>query len=56
VKPTYTLSGDMFIRLTKGEDLIRQFERLMNREATSGKGPFSTRATVSDKPCRSLDE
>ena len=55
VKPTYTLSGDMFVRLTKGKDLIRQFEKLMNRETKPTKGPFSTEAQVSEKPCRSLD-
>jgi hypothetical protein len=55
MKPTYTLSGDMFIRLTKGKDLIRQFEKLMNRETKPTKGPFSTEAQVSEKPCRSLD-
>lgn len=56
VKPTYTLSGDMDIRLTKGKELIKMFEKLMNQQTRPAKGPFSVEAQVSDKPCRSLDE
>jgi hypothetical protein len=55
VKPTYTLSGDMLIRLVKGKEKISKLEELMGRETKPKKGPFSAEAQVSDKPCRTLD-
>jgi hypothetical protein len=56
VKATYTLSGDMDVRLTKGKEKISMLEKLMGQEARPGKGPFSVEAQVSDKPCKKLDE
>lgn len=54
-KASYTLSGDVDIRLTKGKELIRMFEELSGRKV-GGKGPFEVAVQVSDKPCRSLEE
>ena len=51
---TYTLSGEMDIRVTKGEDIVRKMAQLMNQDV-GGKRNFSVEPTVSDKPCRSLD-
>lgn len=55
-KATYTLSGDTDIRLTKGKDQIKMFEKLMKQETKPAKGSFNEEALVSDKPCKSLDE
>lgn len=56
VKATYTLSGDTDIRLTKGKELIRMLEKLMNQETKPGKSSFNVEAQVSEKPCRSLEK
>jgi hypothetical protein len=53
-KATYTLSGEMDIRLTKGEEMVRMMARLMNQKV-GGKRQFRVEPEVSEKPCRSLD-
>ena len=53
-KATYTLSGEMDIRLTKGEAMVKMMAKLMNQKV-GGKQRFSVEPEVSDTPCRSLD-
>lgn len=53
-KPTYTLAGEMDIKLTKGEDLVRKMAELTGQKV-GGRQRFSVEAEVSDKPCRSLE-
>jgi hypothetical protein len=53
-KATYTLSGEMDIKLTKGEEMVRKMAELMGQKV-GGKQRFSVEAEVSDKPCRSLE-
>jgi hypothetical protein len=53
-KATYILSGEMDIRLTKGEEMVRMMARLMNQKV-GGKRQFRVEPEVSEKPCRSLD-
>jgi hypothetical protein len=55
VKATYTLSGDMDVRLSKGKERIRMLEQLMQQETKPSKSSFNVEARVSDKPCRSLE-
>jgi hypothetical protein len=55
-KATYTLSGDTDIRLTQGKELISMFEKLMKQETKPGKSSFNVEPSVSDKPCKSLEE
>ena len=52
---SYTLSGDMDVRITKGKELIAMMEKLMNQKTKPAKGSFSVTPQVSDKPCKSLD-
>jgi hypothetical protein len=52
-KATYTLSGEMDIKLIKGEEMVKQMAKLMGQKI-GGKRNFSVEAEVSDKPCRSL--
>lgn len=54
-KATYTLSGEMDIKLTKGDEMVRQMARLMGQKV-GGKQRFSLEPEVSEKPCKSLDE
>lgn len=53
-KATYTLSGEIDIKLTKGEEMVRKMAELTGQKV-GGKHDFSVEAAVSDKPCRSLD-
>lgn len=53
-KPTYTLSGEMDIKVTKGQDMVEMMSKLMGQKA-GGKRKFTVEPLVSDKPCRSLD-
>ncbi len=52
---SYTLSGDMDVRITKGKELIAMMEKLMNQKTKLTHGSFSVTPQVSDKPCKSLD-
>jgi len=52
---TYTFSGDYYMRLIKGKELISAFEQLSGMKTKPVKGPFSADALVSEKPCRYLD-
>lgn len=56
VKATYTLAGDMEIKLTKGKEKISKLEQLMGQKTKPTKGSFKVQPDVSDKPCKSLDE
>jgi hypothetical protein len=51
---SYTLSGDMDVRIIKGKDLIAMMEKLMGQKTKPRQGPFSVTPTVSEKPCQSL--
>ena len=53
-KATYMLSGEIDIKLTKGEEMVRKMAELTG-QTVGGKHDFSVEAAVSDKPCRSLD-
>ena len=53
-KATYTLAGEMDIRLIKGDEMVKMMAKLMNQKV-GGKQRFSVEPEVSDKPCRSLD-
>lgn len=53
-KATYTLAGEMDIRLTKGDEMVKLMAKLMNQKV-GGKQRFSVEPEVSDKPCKSLD-
>ena len=53
-KATYTLSGEMDIKLIKGDEMVKQMAKLMGQKI-GGKQNFSVEAAVSDKPCRSLE-
>jgi hypothetical protein len=53
-KATYTLSGEIDIKLTKGEDIVKKMAELTGQKV-GGKRRFSVEAEVSDKPCKSLD-
>jgi hypothetical protein len=53
-KATYTLSGEMDIKLIKGEEVVKKMAQLMGQKV-GGKQNFSVEADVSDKPCRSLE-
>ena len=53
-KATYTLSGEMDVKLIKGDEMVKQMAKLMGRKV-GGKQNFSVEAEVSDKPCRSLE-
>jgi hypothetical protein len=53
-KATYTLSGEIDIKLTKGEDIVKKMAQLTGQKV-GGKRDFSVEADVSDKPCKSLD-
>jgi hypothetical protein len=53
-KATYTLSGKIDIKLTKGEDIVKKMAQLTGQKV-GGKRDFSVEADVSDKPCKSLD-
>ena len=53
-KATYTLSGEMDIKLTKGEEMVKMMAKLMNQKV-GGKQRFSVEPEVSDTPCKSLD-
>jgi hypothetical protein len=52
-KATYTLSGEIDIKLIKGEEIVKKMAELMGRKP-GGKQNFSVEAEVSDKPCKSL--
>ena len=54
-KATYTLSGDMDVKLTKGDEMVKMMSKLMNKKPGGG-GRFTQEADVSDKPCKSLEE
>jgi hypothetical protein len=53
-KATYMLAGEMDIKLTKGEEIVKQMAKLMGQKV-GGKQRFSVEPEVSDKPCKSLD-
>jgi hypothetical protein len=53
-KAGYTLSGDMDIKLTKGDEMVKMMAKLMKKQP-GGKSNFSVEPEVSEKPCRSLD-
>ncbi len=53
-KATYTLSGEIDIKLTKGEKIVNPMAKLMGQKV-GGKRDFSVEPEVSDKPCKSLD-
>jgi hypothetical protein len=53
-KPTYTLAGEIDIKLTKGEEIVRKMAELTGQKV-GGKRDFSVEPEVSDKPCKSLD-
>ena len=54
-KASYTLAGEIDIRLTEGEKLVRDMAKLMNQKI-GGRTRFSVTPDVSDKPCKSLDD
>jgi hypothetical protein len=54
-KATYTLSGNMDVRLIKGDEMVKMMAKLMNKKP-GGKGEFTVQPQVSDKPCKSLDD
>jgi hypothetical protein len=53
-KATYTLSGKMDVKLTKGDEMVKMMAKLMKQQP-GGKGTFSVEPEVSEKPCRSLE-
>jgi len=53
-KATYTLSGEMDIKLIKGDEMVKQMAKLMGQKV-GGKQNFSVEAQVSEKPCRDLE-
>jgi hypothetical protein len=53
-KATYTLAGEMDIKLIKGEEMVKMMAKLMNKKV-GGKQNFSVEPEVSDKPCKSLE-
>ena len=53
-KATYTLSGEMDIKLIKGDEIVKQMAKLMGQKV-GGKQNFSVEAQVSEQPCRSLE-
>jgi hypothetical protein len=53
-KATYTLAGEMDIKLTKGEEMVKMMAKLMHKKV-GGNQKFSVEPEVSDKPCKSLD-
>ncbi|HYC31578.1 MAG TPA: hypothetical protein VEB59_04770 [Gemmatimonadales bacterium] len=53
-KATYTLAGEMDIKLTKGEEMVKLMAKLMNQKV-GGKRSFRVEPEVSDKPCKALD-
>lgn len=53
-KPTYTLVGEMNIKLIRGDEMVRKMAELTGQKV-GGKQQFSVEAEVSDKPCRALD-
>jgi len=53
-KATYTLAGEMDIKLTKGDEMVKMMAKLMNQKV-GGRRRFSLEPEVSDKPCKSLD-
>jgi hypothetical protein len=52
---TYTMSGDMLVKLVKGKEKIVRLEQLMGQKTKPARGPFEVSVDVSEKPCRSLD-
>jgi len=50
---TYTLAGEMDIKVIKGEEVVKMMAKLMNQKV-GGKRRFSVEPEVSDKPCKSL--
>jgi len=50
-KATYMLSGEMDIKLIKGDEMVKQMAKLMGQKI-GGKQNFSVEAEVSEKPCR----
>ena len=53
-KPTYTLAGEMDIKLTKGEEMVKMMAKLMNQKV-GGRRAFRVEPEVSDKPCKALE-
>ena len=53
-KATYTLAGEMDIKVIKGEKMVKMMAKLMNQKV-GGKRQFSVEPEVSDTPCKSLD-
>jgi hypothetical protein len=53
-KASYTLSGEMDIKLTKGDEMVKMMAKLMKKQP-GGKSNFSVEPEVSEKPCRSLE-
>lgn len=53
-KATYTLAGEMDIKVIKGEEMVKMMAKLMNQKV-GGKRRFSVEPAVSDKPCKSLE-
>jgi hypothetical protein len=53
-KATYTLAGEMNIKLIKGEEFVKQMAKLTGQKV-GGKQRFSVEPEVSDKPCKSLE-
>ena len=53
-KPTYTLAGEMDIKLTKGEEMVKMMAKLMNQKV-GGRRTFRVEPEVSDKPCKALE-
>jgi hypothetical protein len=53
-KASYSLSGDMDIKLTKGDEMVKMMAKLMKKQP-GGKSNFKVEPEVSEKPCRSLD-
>ena len=54
-KATYTLSGEMDIKLIKGDEMVKKMAKLMGQKV-GGKQNFSVEAQVSEKPCRARNE
>jgi len=53
-KATYTLAGEMDIKLIKGDEMVKMMEKLTHQKV-GGRRKFSVQPEVSDKPCKSLD-
>jgi hypothetical protein len=53
-KPTYTLAGDMDIKLTKGEEMVKMMAKLM-KQKVGGRQTFRVEPEVSEKPCKALE-